>query len=450
MSEDWTTDSNTALHLSLVRGSKDASVLAPNESYTDFHPTFTYPIYGEDEKIYGYKDLVIDLRFTSGSLAYFLSVRHSGKLTASNVDDPEATLQDFIPECEKDEKVFSYQVEKDAASFRPYGKCIYEYTRNIGGSEVEFEVYHATFATPGFKEYHQRMQLFILLYIEAGSYIDDEEDGWEFVVLYEKRKRTSSSGPGDVAYHFVGYSSLYNFYCYPEQVRMRLSQFVILPPFQRKGHGSELYASIRKYVLADPTIAELTVEDPAEAFEDLRDVCDLRELTADARFMDEAFSPAPLVTSETAPADEFAPLAEGESAPADASGKAPRQRTKVRPAPAGVPASMAASGSVGLKGKGKGKGRMGPPVDKAWAEKWRKDLKIAGRQFNRLVEMLILRQLEPADERAYRLHVKERLYRFNFEQLAQIEKQERLEKLEETYQSVKEDYMRILAGVRRV
>lgn len=27
------------------------------------------------------------------------------------------------------------------------------------------------------------MQLFILLYIEAGSYINDEEEGWEFVIL---------------------------------------------------------------------------------------------------------------------------------------------------------------------------------------------------------------------------------------------------------------------------
>jgi hypothetical protein len=27
------------------------------------------------------------------------------------------------------------------------------------------------------------MQIFILLYIEAGSYLNEEEDGWEFVVL---------------------------------------------------------------------------------------------------------------------------------------------------------------------------------------------------------------------------------------------------------------------------
>lgn len=81
--------------------------------------------------------------------------------------------------------------------------------------------------------------------------------------------------------------------------------------------------------------------------------------------------------------------------------------------------------------------------------------------------MLILLRLDPSDARgmrAYRLQVKERLYRFNFvwacpsasepcliisfdlqEVLAQLEKQERLDKLEETFQSVQEDYLRILA-----
>lgn len=39
------------------------------------------------------------------------------------------------------------------------------------------------------------------------------------------------------------------------------------------------------------------------------------------------------------------------------------------------------------------------------------------RQFNRLIEMMILLRLDPRDQaklRAYRLQVKERLYRFNF------------------------------------
>ncbi len=41
----------------------------------------------------------------------------------------------------------------------------------------------ATWKTPLFREYHRRMQIFILLYIEAGSYINEAEDAWEFVIL---------------------------------------------------------------------------------------------------------------------------------------------------------------------------------------------------------------------------------------------------------------------------
>ena len=88
------------------------------------------------------------------------------------------------------------------------------------------------------------MQIFILLYIEAGSYINEAEDAWEFVVLcvfhsfpalpphvcpvpngsdkirYEKRKRRTT--PVTESYHFVGYSSLHPFYCFPDKVRLRL------------------------------------------------------------------------------------------------------------------------------------------------------------------------------------------------------------------------------------
>jgi histone acetyltransferase 1 len=96
---NWTANSNDALHLSLgiiirdivcsephssrltVRANKDKEALGESESFENFHPTFTYPvcaclpvfshrpanvsglqIYGEDENIYGYSDLVIDVR----------------------------------------------------------------------------------------------------------------------------------------------------------------------------------------------------------------------------------------------------------------------------------------------------------------------------------------------------------------------------------------------------
>ena len=85
-----------------------------------------------------------------------------------------------------------------------------------------------------------------------------------------------------------------------------------------------LYTAIYQYSLSQPRIAELTVEDPAEAFEDLRDRNDLRMLLNNEKFITEAL--------------------------------------------------VVPMGDVIVKGKG----RLGPPVDKPWAEGWRKEFKIAG------------------------------------------------------------------------
>lgn len=43
--------------------------------------------------------------------------------------------------------------------------------------------YQASWKDEGFKEYHQRMRFFIILYIEGGQYIDDDDDRWEVAVL---------------------------------------------------------------------------------------------------------------------------------------------------------------------------------------------------------------------------------------------------------------------------
>ena len=122
---------------------------------------------------------------------------------------------------ETDEKVFQDIVEREATEFKPLGQKIYSYQRASPSSRgkgkriasatdldpesedvIEYEVYHvgiylhlsvfrfpnlhfdqSTWDTPGFREYHRRMQIFILLYIEGGSYIVEDESAWEFAVL---------------------------------------------------------------------------------------------------------------------------------------------------------------------------------------------------------------------------------------------------------------------------
>jgi histone acetyltransferase 1 len=95
-------------------------------------------------------------------------------------------------------------------------------------------------------------------------------------------------------------------------------------------------------VLSKHTISELTVEDPAEAFEDLRDRNDLAMLLGHAAFMSEGF---------------------GDDAVSHGGGRVKR--------------TTARSAAHGTKRKATG-GKLGPPADRAWLERWRKDLKIAG------------------------------------------------------------------------
>lgn len=118
---------------------------------------------------------------------------------------------------------------------------------------------------------------------------------------------------------------------------------------------AKLYSALYQHCLSRPDVAELTVEDPAEAFEDLRDRNDLRYLVSQGIMEDPQFLQG-----------------------------------------------------IGASQKG---GRV------AWETAARKKYKIAQRQFDRLLEMLLLKQLDrknAAKLQAYRLHVKARLYRFNY------------------------------------
>src|SRR5579859_1730348 len=68
--------------------------------------------------------------------------------------------------------------------------------------------------------------------------------------------------------------------------RLRLSQFLILPAFQRAGHGGHFYDIIFSNARADPDVQETSVEDPSDAFEDLRDRRDLQFLEEEGMFKD--------------------------------------------------------------------------------------------------------------------------------------------------------------------
>lgn len=265
--ESWTTSSTQALKISLV-----------GENAIQFPPVLTHPIFGQSEQIFGYKDLVIHLVFDSITMKPFFNFKFSEKLENTEVDDIKKNLLKFLPEGDtifKDENKWIDCFEQERLSYNlpDPTKKIFEYS--IG--DETFEIYRLNISDPFCRKLHDRIQVLSLLFIDGASYIDPTDSNWDIFWTFNQSTKQC-----------IGYSTTYKYWTYingkefdkedNNKFRAKISQFLILPPYQNKGHGSNLYNSITSQWVNDPSIIEITIEDPNEGFDDMRDRCDLLKL----------------------------------------------------------------------------------------------------------------------------------------------------------------------------
>ncbi|KAI9501453.1 acyl-CoA N-acyltransferase [Coemansia spiralis] len=284
----WATETNEALYIQLVSGESVSGVLrsldvtaqpqideedeqtleeCDGADVIQFHPLFTYQIYGQHERVFGYRGLRINLRYAAGSLATLLDIEYARRidqmetslpvvLKADDIDTPLREVLCASALCVSREE-FAEKVVADTRGFRPIGKKAHEYVHQ----DTVYEMYESSLEDAGFREYHRRMQTFLLFYIEGAQFIDETDTRWRIL-----------------RYSLVGYCTMYQFYHWPDMKRPRISQFLVLPPFQGQGHGSQLYRYIHTLVRQTPEYTDLTVEDPSESFDDMRDRNDMRLL----------------------------------------------------------------------------------------------------------------------------------------------------------------------------
>ncbi|SCU78718.1 LADA_0A07096g1_1 [Lachancea dasiensis] len=263
----WTVSSNEALKLSLV----------DEQGAVQFCPIFTYPIFGDSEQIFGYQDLQIFLAFDSITFKPFSNVRYSAKLM-DTVDDVQKKILEFLPPNDvvvKDEISWVDMFTKERLSFNLPGSHLRIKSYDI--EDEQFAIYKVQLQDPKIKLLHKRMQIFTLFFIESASYIDDEDEGWEIFLTFNVKTKQC-----------IGYSTTYQYWKYtggPEfdidansSATGKISQFLIFPPYQGKGHGSLLYNAIFDIWLGSPSVREITVEDPNESFDILRDRNDFLRL----------------------------------------------------------------------------------------------------------------------------------------------------------------------------
>lgn len=267
--ELWTFSANEVLQM-FITDTKGAA--------KPFSPLFTYPIFGDSESIYGFQDLVIFLCFDSVTFLPFLNVKYSNKLEDEDIVDPKIKLLEFLPESTvfKDEVKWRDSIEEEQKGYEIPGTPV---GGKFNKNNETFQIFKLNLNSDQGLELHKRLQILVLLFIEAGSYIESSDQLWDIYVLYNV---SDESLP-----EIVGFTTVYNYWKYPGfekfdkgeiESRKKISQFIILPIYQGQNLGGEFYNQLYQNWVNDEKVIEIVVEDPNESFDDLRDRNDFQRL----------------------------------------------------------------------------------------------------------------------------------------------------------------------------
>jgi len=220
----------------------------------------------------------VRLYMSAGSLMGYISHEFEDKVDPVKTDG--VTADDVISPLVKilapgsftdNKEQFLAHINSDKETkFKPMGELV----NTITNEGAQFEVYYCEESTPRFREYHERLQAWIMFYIDAASFIDIDDDCWRMFLMFEK-----TGSPGSERYAAVGYITVYQYYAYGRETnrtRPRISQMLVLPPYQRRGLGSQLLETVYRNYLKNDKVIDITVEDPSDNFVRLRDFVDTK------------------------------------------------------------------------------------------------------------------------------------------------------------------------------
>ncbi|XP_032821290.2 histone acetyltransferase type B catalytic subunit isoform X2 [Petromyzon marinus] len=268
----YKSDTNEAISLKLVRNLEDLE-----DDETTFKPEYSHQVFDDNETVFGYQGLQIQLYYSACRLTTLLNIKYTSRVDEAfhglEADDIDAKLRKYVPPgCCSNVDDFVSLLEKDA-SFKPFGELLHTYTvpSQETGGDITYQIYKADMTNSGFKEFHSRLQTFLIWFIETASFIDVDDERWNYFLLYEKYMQD-----GSPRYAVAGYMTVYSYYAYPDKTRPRISQMLVLPPYQGESHGARLLEAVHRFYIAEPNVLDITAEDPSENFSRLRDFVDTK------------------------------------------------------------------------------------------------------------------------------------------------------------------------------
>lgn len=207
---------NKIVELRFIHGAADLSpsgAREPHEKSLTTNPPFLHQIIPK-ENVFGWANLSVAIYIHLPSLSYWIdSFGERLELPPSASDCPERTdvptlLAPFVKGglCET-RAAFEEAISEPFVS--SLSNCVLQYEKN----GRKFAVYKESFVVKGdsgvpvrnekFLSFHRRMAFLMFIHIDGASFIDDEDPRWEVYVVVEE--------PDNAPSEFVGYATTYPF-----------------------------------------------------------------------------------------------------------------------------------------------------------------------------------------------------------------------------------------------
>jgi len=266
-------DANDVVQFRLVRTEADM------DAAEVFEPEFTHQVFRDDETVFGYRDLEIKIFMSANLFKTLVEISYAEKVKSvlNPADDIMAMLKAHLgDDIFTDRALFIETLRKDAAAPIPGGGGVVVKTWKTTINGVDYVDTARVFrlSDPEIYPWHARFEPMILFYIDGASAVDSEDTRWLLFAVI----RTRADCQTNESWSLVSFATVYEFFVYPSSTRARLSQIVVLPPFQRAGLGSEMLGAVRDYCVLNG-FADFTVEDPTPQLQRLRDAADVRAMT---------------------------------------------------------------------------------------------------------------------------------------------------------------------------
>lgn len=118
------------------------------------------------------------------------------------------------------------------------------------------------------ESYHEQnfyLQSLLPFFIDGASIIEPSPF-WQYFMIYNKS-----------TLNLVAFATVYEAHHSAERYRAKVSQVLVLPPYQRQGLGHLLYQTLYQHYLVQPKCFQLIVEDAAEEFQRIQDISNCQE-----------------------------------------------------------------------------------------------------------------------------------------------------------------------------